>query len=109
MMSTVMAKARRPAEAVLTPEQIAERDAVIAEGRRRQGGGRGKMPTFMGWNRADWTHAPDPVVDHFGMRAAVDAWRRDWDELLVSVSLPPEFDRGELLRRWQFERRPRAR
>lgn len=108
IMSTVMANAHWQARAVLTPEQIADRDAVIADHPTPEGARHGKMPSFMGWNRPNCTFAPDAVVDYFGMRTAVDAWRRDWDELLVSISLPPEFDRGELLRRWQSEQKQRA-
>ena len=102
-MSTVM-KAHAQDGAVLTPEQIADRDAVMADHPPPEGK---RMPTFMGWSRSDWTYAPDPLVDYFGMRAAVDVWRREWDELLVSVSMPPEFDRGELLRRWRVEQERR--
>jgi hypothetical protein len=103
MSSTVKVKSQGLAGVVLTPEQIAERYAVMADHSVSEDGARGPMPTFMGWNRSNWTNAPDPIVDHFGMRQAVDVWRREWDELLVSVSMPPEFDRGELLRRWKFE------
>jgi hypothetical protein len=109
MSSTVRAKSQGLAGVVLTPEQIAERYAVMADHPMSEDGARGPMPTFMGWNRSNWTNAPDPIVDHFGMRQAVDVWRREWDELLVSVSMPPEFDRGELLRRWKFEQEQRVR
>ena len=107
MLSTMRAKSQGLAGVVLTPEQVADRDAVMADHQMSEGPARGLIPTFMGWNRSNWTNAPDAIVDHFGMREAVDVWRREWDELLVSVSMPPEFDRGELLCRWKFEQERR--
>ncbi len=63
----------------LTPEQCADRDAVMAEplypvppvDRRAQ------MPRFMGWERYEWAAAPEPLIDHFGMRAAWEGWQAE--------------------------------
>jgi len=57
---------------------------------------RTSLPRFLGWNRIDWAHAPERVIDAFGMRWAVDLWRREWDEFLAAKGERPEWDRGEL-------------
>lgn len=58
----------------------------------------GDYKTFLGWNRCDWAHAPDQIIAHFGLTKVVGAWRREWDEFLVSGSAAqmPKWDRGEL-------------
>jgi hypothetical protein len=60
---------------------------------------RSALPRFLGWDRIAWTHAPERVIDTFGMRWAVDIWRREWDEHLAARGERPEWDRGELLQK----------
>ncbi len=63
----------------LTAERCAARDAVMAEplypvppvDRRAQ------MPRFKGWERYEWSEAPAPLIDHFGMRAAWEGWQAE--------------------------------
>jgi hypothetical protein len=94
----------------LTPEQRADRNAVMAdpiypvpppEARLQR-------PRFMGWTRYEWARAPEPLVEHFGMRQAWASWRREIDEACLRLGMPPEFDRNELYRRWQEEHEVRV-
>ena len=66
----------------LTPEQAADRAAVISEPLFPvpKGDARDQMPTFMGWNRYDWSAAPAPLVEHFGMGKAVAGWKAEMEE-----------------------------
>jgi hypothetical protein len=67
----------------LTPDEIADRDAVMADpiypvpgiGLRDQ------LPTFMGWNRYEWSVASEALIDHFGMREAWDGWRAEKEKI----------------------------
>lgn len=64
----------------LTLEQIADRNAVMAEPiwPTPTGAAREQMPTFLGWNRYDWSEAPEAMIDHFGMREAWEGWTAEW-------------------------------
>jgi len=42
---------------------------------------RDQIPTFMGWNRYEWSEAPEALIDHFGMRSAFRAWRAEKEKL----------------------------
>ena len=66
----------------LTPEQAADRAAVISEPLFPvpKGNARDQLPTFMGWNRYDWLAAPAPLVEHFGMVEAVAGWKAEMEE-----------------------------
>lgn len=67
------------AAAGLTPEQIADRDAVMADPLwpTPTSNSHPQLPTFMGWSRYDWSAAPEALIDHFGMRAAWEVWRAE--------------------------------
>lgn len=67
----------------LTPEQIADRDAVMADPIYPvpEGPARDQMPNFMGWNRYEWSAAPEPLIDYFEMREAFDGWRGEFEAL----------------------------
>jgi len=76
-------RAAASAASGLTAEQRADRDAVMSEPlypvpppHARQ-----QMPRFMGWERYDWSVAPEPLIDYFGMRAAWEGWRSEMDAL----------------------------
>jgi len=76
-------RAAASAASGLTAEQRADRDAVMSEPlypvpppHARQ-----QMPRFMGWERYDWSAAPEPLIDHFGMRAAWEGWRSEMDAI----------------------------
>ena len=68
----------------LTGEQIADRNAVMADPLYPVpaiGPMRDRLPTFMGWNRYDWSVAPEALIDHFEMRSAFEGWRAEHAEI----------------------------
>lgn len=67
----------------LTREQVAARDAVMAEPLYPvpSQGARAHMVRFMGWERYEWSVAPEPLVDFFGMRSAWEGWKREMQAL----------------------------
>jgi hypothetical protein len=87
-LKAALARSAIPEGSCLTPEQIADRDAVMAEPlypvppRDRQN----QIPTFMGWNRYEWSAAPEALINHFGMRTAWESWRAEKDEMQAQVS-----------------------
>lgn len=72
-------KAAATTSAGLTPEQVADRDAVISDPLYPVPSpyARAQMPRFMGWERYEWSAAPLALVEHFGMRAAWEGWRTE--------------------------------
>ena len=75
---TVRSSKPRPPSAAggLTPEQDADRRAVMAEPIYPvpEGAAADQMPTFMGWHRYDWSVAPRELVEFFDMQDAYDGW-----------------------------------
>lgn len=78
-------RAAASAASGLTAEQRADRDAIMSEplypvppSHARQ-----QMPCFMGWERYDWSAAPEPLIDHFGKRAAWEGWRSEMDVMRI--------------------------
>lgn len=63
----------------LTPEQIADRDAVMAEPiwPVPKGAQRDQMPRFLGWSRYEWSEAPLPLIEFLGMQPAWEGWRAE--------------------------------
>lgn len=47
----------------------------------------------MGWERYDWSAAPEPLIDHFGKRAAWEGWRSEMDAMRIDQD--PISARGE--------------
>jgi len=68
---------------VLTAEQIADRDAVMADPiwPVPTGAAKDQMPRFLGWTRYEWSAAPEPMIDHFGMRDAWEGWQSERAEM----------------------------
>ncbi len=79
----------------LSAGQQAARDLVVA-GKLYPLPKNQTAPLFLGWNRFEWTHAPDEVVKLCGMMPAVRKWRGEYDKLLVGKGSMPKFDRGKL-------------
>ena len=81
-----VAPPRLRGDAALT---VAYTAAVLPESRDRPIRAIGIEPpgrpikTGAGWERFEWTAAPDPLVDYFGMRTAVDGWRAELAALEV--------------------------
>ncbi len=71
----------------LTPEQIADRDAVMSEPLYPMPSARARlqMPRFMGWERYEWSAAPKALVEHFGMRTAWDGWQAEQAAMQVKM------------------------
>ena len=76
-------RADPPGVAALTAEQRADRNAMMSEPLWPvpTGSARDQMPTFMGWNRYDWSVAPAPMTDFFGLRKARDGWDGERDAM----------------------------
>lgn len=80
-----------PSAVALAPEQRADRDAVMSEPiwPVPERSAQDQMPTFMGWSRYDWSAAPMPLIEFFGMREARDGWdaeRRAMDDDMARLS-----------------------
>ncbi len=39
------------------------------------------MPQFLRWTRYEWSVAPEPLIDHFGMREALEGWKAESAEM----------------------------
>lgn len=76
-------KAMPSAGSALTPEQIAERDAVAADPIYPvpPRDARAQMPRFMGWERYEWSEAPLPLIEFFGLRVAWEGWQAEKSEM----------------------------
>jgi len=61
----------------LSAEQTADRDAVMDGPIYPVPKDTSQLPTFMGWNRYDWSYAPEALIDHFGMRSAFEGWQEE--------------------------------
>jgi hypothetical protein len=74
----------------LTPQQIAARDAVMAESLypvpELGTTAREQMPRFMGWDRYEWSTAPAELAEHFGMRAAWEVWRAEQEAVRAQLA-----------------------
>ena len=89
-----------PGVAALSAEERAARDAVMSEPiwPTPTGAARDQMPTFMEWNRYDWSAAPMALINFFGMRAAREGWDAE------SVAMQAAMDKASKAREGEAER-----
>jgi hypothetical protein len=73
--------------ACLTPEQVADRNAVASEPLHPVPSDISQVPTFMGWNRYEWASAPDALVEHFDLTDAVNGWRAERAQIDAQVRI----------------------
>lgn len=74
----------------MTPQQIAARDAVMADPLypvpNLGAPAREQMPRFMGWDRYEWSASPAELAEHFGMRSAWEGWRTEQDAVKAQLA-----------------------
>ena len=71
----------------LTPEQIADREAVASDRRWPvpPPGACDQIPQFLGWSRYDWSLAPHELVAFLGLEDAWNQWKAEQAEMDTQV------------------------